>query len=471
MRGVTRGLLLALVVSVGWTQDARAATWIVTKTADTFDGICDADCSLREAVVSANFNPGADEIVVPAGFFLLDRANPGGVDEDLGFFGDLDITDDTALTGAGRSSTIIDGHLDLNVIEVNRRPGALWPVVEIAAVSVQHGSTVAVGRGVFADQASLTIRDSAISGNNTGIFSPGSLTVVNSTISGNGTHGISGCPWLVTVINSTISGNGSHAIVLCGGFDGWEGSVLTATNSTISTNGGAGIDLEECWSDGSTERCQVYLTHSTITGNQALGLPYGDAVVTVASTIVAGNSPTNCPDLPFPFPAIQSLGYNLDDDGTCGFTAPGDLSNVADMRLGPLEDHGGPTLAHAPLLSSPLIDAIPAADCTWDDDGDPLTPEVPLFEDQRGAQRPLVGNGSFPADCDIGAVEVTQCADGIDNDGRLGTDWNGSPPDPDCTGPLDNREAATYTCGIGPEVAVVLPVLLVWRARRRRLAA
>jgi len=29
---------------------ALAATWTVTKTADTNDGVCDADCSLREAV-------------------------------------------------------------------------------------------------------------------------------------------------------------------------------------------------------------------------------------------------------------------------------------------------------------------------------------------------------------------------------------------------------------------------------------
>lgn len=39
-----------------------AATYTVTKTADTNDGTCDADCSLREAVASANSNSGADTI-------------------------------------------------------------------------------------------------------------------------------------------------------------------------------------------------------------------------------------------------------------------------------------------------------------------------------------------------------------------------------------------------------------------------
>src|SRR5205809_89751 len=32
----------------------HAATFTVTKTADTFDGACDADCSLREAILAAN---------------------------------------------------------------------------------------------------------------------------------------------------------------------------------------------------------------------------------------------------------------------------------------------------------------------------------------------------------------------------------------------------------------------------------
>jgi CSLREA domain-containing protein len=39
-----------------------AATYTVTKTADTNDGTCDADCSLREALAVANGNAGADTI-------------------------------------------------------------------------------------------------------------------------------------------------------------------------------------------------------------------------------------------------------------------------------------------------------------------------------------------------------------------------------------------------------------------------
>ena len=45
----------------------QAATFTVTKTADTNDGVCDADCSLREAVSAANAAAGADTIDFAAG--------------------------------------------------------------------------------------------------------------------------------------------------------------------------------------------------------------------------------------------------------------------------------------------------------------------------------------------------------------------------------------------------------------------
>src|SRR6186713_2210958 len=41
---------------------ASAATFTVTKTADTNDNVCDADCSLREAIVAANASTVADII-------------------------------------------------------------------------------------------------------------------------------------------------------------------------------------------------------------------------------------------------------------------------------------------------------------------------------------------------------------------------------------------------------------------------
>ena len=49
-------LPLGLVVSV------NANTFLVTKTIDTNDGVCDADCSLREAIAAADAGPTDDVI-------------------------------------------------------------------------------------------------------------------------------------------------------------------------------------------------------------------------------------------------------------------------------------------------------------------------------------------------------------------------------------------------------------------------
>ena len=66
---------------------ARSAVFLVTTTADHSDGACNADCSLRDAVVAANTTAGPDQITVPAGTYML--GGTGG--EDLAATGDLDL--------------------------------------------------------------------------------------------------------------------------------------------------------------------------------------------------------------------------------------------------------------------------------------------------------------------------------------------------------------------------------------------
>jgi hypothetical protein len=81
--------------------------------------------------------------------------------------------------------------------------------------------------------------------------------------------------------------------------------------------------------------------------------------------------------------------------------------------------------------------------------------------------------------------EDSQCQDGLDNDGQLGTDFdggesvlgigNGDPngPDPHCTAAWRNDEAAPPSgggCGVGPELVPALAGF-AWLARRRRRVA
>ena len=97
------------------------------------------------------------------------------------------------------------------------------------------------------------------------------------------------------------------------------------------------------------------------------------------------------------------------------------------------------------------------------------------------------GMTDFGADPGCGSAtgrrEAPQCQDGIDNDGQIGTDFdggesvlgfgNGDPagPDPECVGaPAKNREAQSSgrACGIGPELALLLPLAALRLRRRRR---
>ena len=53
--------VLALCAALVTAAPAVGATFTFTKTADTLDGTCNADCSLREAVTAANRDDRAEQ--------------------------------------------------------------------------------------------------------------------------------------------------------------------------------------------------------------------------------------------------------------------------------------------------------------------------------------------------------------------------------------------------------------------------
>ena len=109
---------------------------------------------------------------------------------------------------------------------------------------------------------------------------------------------------------------------------------------------------------------------------------------TMANTVLSNNAGGNCYHDPYSTP-VNSLGHNLSSDATCLLASPGDIVSTP-AQLGPLQDNGGGTPTHAPLVGSPLLDAGDAALCP--------------AADQRGVVRPL------GAACDIGAVESAGAA-------------------------------------------------------------
>jgi CSLREA domain-containing protein len=97
---------LAFAASLAATPAALADEFVVTKTADTGDGACDADCSLREAVLAANSGPG-HVVTIPAGVYRLTLA-PSATDPEDGTKGSLYVNRPVTINGAGRDETIID---------------------------------------------------------------------------------------------------------------------------------------------------------------------------------------------------------------------------------------------------------------------------------------------------------------------------------------------------------------------------
>jgi CSLREA domain-containing protein len=104
--GVLSGCGLIEDILAGFAAVCETDPLVVTKTADTDDGICTGDdCSLREAVITSNSCAGRQTIEIPAGTYNLTLTGTG---EDQAHSGDLDITDTAALVAVG-GEVIIDG--------------------------------------------------------------------------------------------------------------------------------------------------------------------------------------------------------------------------------------------------------------------------------------------------------------------------------------------------------------------------
>ncbi|HET9477441.1 MAG TPA: choice-of-anchor Q domain-containing protein [Dehalococcoidia bacterium] len=356
-------LALVLVLFARGGPPAEAATINVTKTNDTADGACNSDCSLREAIIAANANPGADVVNVPAGTYTLTIS---GQNEDAAATGDLDIKSSfLTISGAGASSTIIDGGGVDRVFDVQQTLIS----ISISGLTVRNGSagSIASGGGIWIRNSSMVtltnvVVDSNSAGTNGGgISNAGNLSVTGSTISRN----------LVTAPGAV--GGGIHVATSTGN--------LTITNSTVSGNISSGSG------GGISNYHTATLTNLTITGNQGFGGggAYNNngfsATTTVKNTIIAGNAANNGPDCNG---NVSSQGYILVQNAS-GCTISGvSTGNLIGPNpfLGPLADNGGPTQTHEIFFGSPAINNGGA--------GCPST-------DQRGAPRVGV--------CDIGSFE------------------------------------------------------------------
>ncbi len=376
----------ALALSALTAFAAGAAVYTPTKLTDSADGACDADCSLREAVIAANAREGEDVILLRQGIYVLSRVG----NETAAAAGDLNLTDDLVLIGQGASRTGINGGGLDRIFQI---PGGI--TVEIRDVTLYNGRSTGAG-GAIRNEGALTIARSVIEGNSTVAGTPGAgfggailtdgdastLTVTDSTFSSNSATGGGGAisiGGIVRLDNVTISGNRS-VNDFGGGLYVFADSRAFLNNVTVTGNNaameGGGIYAENAAFIGFAPR----VTNSIIAGNTASAGP--DCSGSLDTNYILIGNVTRC-------------------NGPAA--AKGDLvgTQVAPINplLGALGFNGGPTPTHTLLTNSPALNTgSPAAVGTGD---------ACEATDQRGVARP---GGTR---CDIGAFEVsTVCVPG-----------------------------------------------------------
>ena len=355
-------------------------------------------CTLRAAIQEANALGGAQTITVPAGKYVL---TIGGTGEDAAATGDLDITDDLTIVGAGADVTIIDGGALDTVFHVSA-----GNTVEMRALTITNGSGPGGVPGGILNFGTLTLSDSAISGNTSsssagGVANLGQLSITKSTISGNTTGSSAGgisncCSGTIVASNSTISGNAATAgggIAQTGPGD----TTIELNNVTIADNTG---------------------------GSGAGGIEVSGGTITIKNSVVANNTATGGGD-PDCAGTLTSVGYNLIGDNTgCTFSSTtgdqvGTGGSPINTLFGPLGDNGGGTQTHSVPFGSPAVDA-----------GNPAAPgsenDACELVDQRDEARPVDGDSDAIAICDIGAVEFVGVLD-------CPIEPNLPPPDAGCT--------------------------------------
>jgi CSLREA domain-containing protein len=414
VRAAAAVLAGALCFAGAGAHAARAADFVVNSTADLPDAkpgdqLCitaAATCTLRAAVQEANATGGSNTISIPPGHYRLKippAVEAGFAGQDDAGAGDLDITGTLTIRGAGARQTIVDGAgLDRVFSIANNATAAISDLTLTGGDATGGGTSkeIDMGGGLY-NRGTLTLDRMALVGNNAdgggAVFSvPGSFITIRDSLLAHNTAFEAGAIRFDSggeLINSTITAN--TLLPLPNQSYAQQPKLLAALGDELTGYGG-GIDHR-----GGAD---LVIVNSTITGNHAIkaggGLNSGQAYAAVSdqtsiarvrllNTIIANNSsssgPANCnvQDM-----IIQSAGHNLDSDGSCFLTAPGDLPRHNPL-LAPLANNGGPTDTQALLTGSPAIGAGAADGC-------------PQY-DQRGVTRP---QGA----CDIGAYQYARPA-------------------------------------------------------------
>ena len=284
-----------------------AETFLVTTTADTNDGRCDAQCSVREAILAANAHSGADTVRIPAGIYTLSIP---GVNESAGATGDLDITGPVDLVGAGQGHTILDGARIDRVLSVlgdgPTRISGLTIRHGLAPVHGGGGGGISIG-GSAVTLSHVTVTDNSTVAGNTGDSAGGgietgflsdevSLTLTHVSITANrATYGggISVDTGGARMSHVEISGNTAAAL---GGGVYSEVSLTTISDGVIAGNraggdGGALVNAADVRDelDGVLRLIRVEVDRNSTSGRGGALVNFDGGAASITDSAVARN--------------------------------------------------------------------------------------------------------------------------------------------------------------------------------------
>jgi hypothetical protein len=450
----------AACVGLGAAVLAGAADGAVFNVTGQNDGVgpcAGSSCpTLRSAILASNATAGPNTIDVPAGEYTL-TLTPSGPDD--GMTGDLHITTNVTITGAGPGSggTTIVGTGD-RIFDVSSGASA----VTLSGMAITGGSQQQFGGAIQAAGGALTLMNDSLIDNTASSFGfggaidmntagDGSLTVTNTTFSsntaaasGSGGGGFGGAIMFepggngtMTITDSTFDSNTAQSGTTSGG--GFGGAVMfepggtgrmTITGSTFSSNASAGSSTQGGFGGGlmfepGAAPSALTVTNSTFTGNHADGRNgFGGAIMfepgsgstgTLTHVTIAGNSTTG---------ADEAGGILVEDAPTtirnsiisgntaagaidnCTATSGGQLSNAGhNIELGTscgFDVNADPNLAPLAENGGPTKTmALPAGSPAIDAADPAFCPPT----DQRGVARPDGGTGGSGS-CDLGAFEL-----------------------------------------------------------------
>jgi CSLREA domain-containing protein len=466
-------LFILLAVFILSATMAHAATFNVTKFADTNDGACDADCSLREAVIAANADAAADTIELMAGEYILTIT---GIDEDDSATGDLDILNSVTIEGRGQA--IVNANSIDRVFHIMNSPSAPEPSVIFNGLTITDGSVTSPGGGIYARNSTLTIRNSIVNTNSGfdggGIsifqstseitnstvrdnlatqsygggvfFGQSTATITNSTISWNSAPNEGGgvyVSWLsqVSITGSTININNSSSFLSLGGGISNDGQV-TITSSTISNNTahyGGGI-----YSTGIEG--QATITSSTISGNTANGdgggvyVESGFTATNITNSTISGNTANDDGGGVFVYSGMTAINIINSTISVNSANYGGGIYGQSSFNIGSTILSGntavtsGPDCYRAGTLTSlgyNLVGYINSGSCTFGTTD--ITGLNPLLN-------PLADNGGPTM---THALQAGSPAIDTGNPSCVGTDQRGAPR------PIDGDSNESSYCDIG----------------------